>query len=194
MAKSRDNVVMQGASGRVGRNLVFRQKGDQTIIARRPVRPEGMEYTSAQQRVKARFTRAALYAKKAILDPVLKDAYKAKAKGNQSAYNIALRDFQIAPQVVLLFDQEYMGQVGDSFSFLIKDVLKVLEVQVEILDQNDVLVEKGSAVALDAQNTEWSYAATVENTDYLNAKYRITMVDTPKKRTTVILQYGEDEI
>ena len=35
MAKSKDNVVMEGASGKIGRMLVFRQRADQTIIARR---------------------------------------------------------------------------------------------------------------------------------------------------------------
>ncbi|MBE8722969.1 hypothetical protein C4F40_19800 [Sphingobacterium sp. Ka21] len=193
MAKSKDNVVMQGASGKVGRNLVFRQKGDQTIIAKRP-RAAAVDrpVSEKQLKVQNRFLDASLYAKKAIKDEEIKAAYAAKANINQSAYNVAFKDYFAAPQVRRLNDINYKGAVGDELNFLIKDIMKVTEINIEILDQSEVLIESGLAVPLDADNVEWSYTATVANADYENAIYRITMLDTPKNITTVIKAYGED--
>lgn len=193
MAKSKDNVVMQGASGRVGRNLVFRQRGDETIIARRPRQKPGKQYTADQKMVMNNFTRAALYAKATIDDPQLKEAYKAKTNNNQTAYNMAFRDYLVKPEVALLDDINYEGNVGDMLTFLVKDVLKVKTITVEILDQDDNLIESGQAQPVDSRNTQWKYIATADNPDYLTSKYRISMLDTPNKRTVVLKAYGEDE-
>ncbi|RZK37642.1 MAG: hypothetical protein EOO90_24740 [Pedobacter sp.] len=65
MAKSVDNGVMEGASGKIGKMLVFRQRADQTIItrgAKKTTRP----ITDEQIEVRNRFTEAAYYAKSAI--------------------------------------------------------------------------------------------------------------------------------
>lgn len=193
MAKSRDNVVMQGASGKVGRNLVFRQRGDQTIIAKRPrVTAGGREVTEKQQQVQNRFLNASLYAKQAIQDPELKAAYSRKATVNQTAYNVAFKDFFARPEVRLLNDSGYLGNVGDEITFLVRDILKVTAIEFEILDQDDTVVEVGQAEPTDEENTGWKYTASTENIDYTNAIYRITMLDTPKNTTEVMKAYGED--
>lgn len=195
MAKSRDNVVMDGASGKVGRNLVFRQRGDQTIIAKRPrVVAGGREVSEKQQQVQNRFLNASLYAKKAIKDEELKHAYQMKANINQSAYNVAVKDFFTNPEVRLLNDDGYEGNIGDDITFLVRDVLKVTDIEFEILDQDEVLIESGPAEPTDEDNTGWKYTASAENADYPNAIYRITMVDTPKNVTEVIKTYGEDRL
>lgn len=192
MAKSRDNVVMQGASGKVGRNLVFRQKGDQTIIAKRPKTVTGRLLTDKQVAVQNKFYDASQYAKRAMLDPVLKEAYSAKANINQNAYNVAFKDYFNEPTVRKLDDSGYRGVVGEVVTIQVKDIMKVTQVSVEILDQNDVPIESGLATATDGSNSEWIYEATVANVDYATAKFNITMLDTPKKITKVQKGYGED--
>ncbi|MBL1411008.1 hypothetical protein [Sphingobacterium faecale] len=194
MAKSKDNLIMQGTSGRVGRNLVFRLKGDQTIIAKRARQKTNREYSSDQQSVMNKFTRAALYAKAAIQDPQLKQAYQAKANVNQTAYNVAFRDYLVKPYVALLDDMGYQGNAGEKISLLIKDVLQVVNVKIEVLNANDVVVESGAATVapLDTTNTHWNYTMTEENPDYENSKYRITLTDTPGKKAVEIKDYGED--
>lgn len=192
MAKSRDNVVMQGASGKVGRNLVFRQKGDQTIIAKRPKTVTGRVLTDKQVAVQNKFYDASQYAKRAMLDPVLKEAYSSKANINQNAYNVAFKDYFNEPTVRKLDDSGYRGVVGEVVKIQVKDIMKVTQVSVEILDQNDVPIESGLATATDGSNSEWIYEATVANVDYATAKFNITMLDTPKKITKVQKSYGED--
>ncbi|PRD54710.1 hypothetical protein [Sphingobacterium gobiense] len=193
MAKSRDNVVMQGASGKVGRNLVFRQRGDQTIIAKRPrMVAGGRELTPKQQQVQNRFLNASLYAKQAIQDPELKAAYAKKATINQTAYNVAFKDFFARPEVRLLNDSGYLGNVADEITFLVRDILKVTAIEFEILDQDETVIEAGQAEPTDEENTGWKYIVSAQNVDYANAIYRITMLDTPKNITEVIKAYGED--
>ncbi|SKB49762.1 hypothetical protein SAMN05660841_00895 [Sphingobacterium nematocida] len=192
MAKSKDNVVMQGASGKVGRNLVFRQKGDQTIIAKRPRTVTGRVLTDKQLAVQNKFYDASQYAKRAMLDPILKKAYAEKATINQQPYNVAFRDYFNEPTIRKFDDSAYKGLVGDIITIQVKDIMKVTEVSIEILDQADVHIESGLATATDDSNSQWTYEATVANVDYDTAKFKITMLDTPKKITKVQKSYGED--
>lgn len=195
MAKSRDNVVMQGASGRIGKTLVFRQKGDQTIIARTgKKRADGKPYTEKQLKVQNRFIDASLYAKKAIQEIPLKALYEARANINQTAYNVAFKDYFTAPMVRRLDDRNYFGQIGDAIKLMIKDVLKVTQVKIEILDSSETLIESGSATALDNEGIEWEYIAKVDNFDYESTLYRISMVDTPENTTVVLVEYGQGMI
>lgn len=82
MAVNKNNPVVEGASGRFGRTMVFRQKGALTVMAVRP-KPTNKLPTQEQMRQRFLFAEASAYAMDAINDPVTKEAYLAKAKGNQ---------------------------------------------------------------------------------------------------------------
>lgn len=191
MAKSKDNVVMQGASGRIGRNLVFRQRGDQTIIAKTPRITTDRVMTAKQIAVQHRFYDATQYAKSVMLDEDLKAEYKAKANVNQSAYNVAFKDYFADPEVRRVDDRAYEGEVGDKISFHVKDVMVLRSLSVEILDSEDAVIESGAAVLKDRSETEWVYTTTTQNPDFMDAKYRVTMVDKPNKVVTVTRSFGE---
>lgn len=191
MAKSRDNIVMQGASGRIGRNLVFRQRGDQTIIAKPPRIPTDRVMTAKQVAVQYKFYDATQYAKSVMLDYDLKAEYKRKANINQSAYNVAFKDYFTDPEVRRVDDRAYGGEVGDKINIHVKDVMVLRSLSVEILDSQDAVVESGTAVLKDRSDSEWIYTTTVENLDFLNCKYRITMVDKPNKIVTETRDFGE---
>lgn len=191
MAKSRDNIVMQGASGRIGRNLVFRQRGDQTIIAKPPRIPTDRVMTAKQVAVQYKFYDATQYAKSVMLDDDLKAEYKRKANINQSAYNVAFKDYFTDPEVRRVDDRAYGGEVGDKINIHVKDVMVLRSLSVEILDSQDAVVESGTAVLKDRSDSEWIYTTTVENLDFLNCKYRITMVDKPNKIVTETRDFGE---
>lgn len=191
MAKSKDNVVMQGASGRIGRNLVFRQRGDQTIIAKTPRIPTDRVMTAKQVAVQYKFYDATQYAKSVMLDDDLKAEYKSKTNVNQSAYNLAFRDYFKDPELRRVDDRTYEGEVGNKISFLVKDVMVLRSLSVEILDDQDAVIESGAAVLKDKSDSEWLYTATVQNPDFMNCKYRVTMVDRPNKVVTVTRGFGE---
>lgn len=86
MAKSDDNIVTKGLRGLVGKMLVFRQRGDKTVVASRP-KKSTKPFTPEQEAVKERFREAAAYAKSAISDPLTKAAYQEAAKPGQCCDN-----------------------------------------------------------------------------------------------------------
>lgn len=94
----KNNDLVKGSSGRFGDQLIYRQRGGKTIIARRPrkkIRPD----SARQLTVRELFAEAVLYAKSAIADEVKKAAYQAKASGNQTAFILAFSDFYKAPEI-----------------------------------------------------------------------------------------------
>src|SRR5690606_34479808 len=75
------------------------------------------------------FTEASFYAQSAIADLVLKAAYQAKVKGNQSAFNVAFKDFLTSPNLHTVDWSKYAGAVGDTLTCRITDMLAVLAVK-----------------------------------------------------------------
>ena len=72
MAKSENNEVMYGARGRVGNLVVFKNFGsNQTVIAKRPRRPDNPVYSEKQVLAKQKFREAVAYAKGVIENPML---------------------------------------------------------------------------------------------------------------------------
>lgn len=190
MAKSKGNIVMEGASGTVGKMLVFRQRGNQTIIARRPTFQNKKAPTVKQLAVQNRFIDASLYARTAIQDPDLKAAYQAKANINQTAYNVAFKDYFTAPVIRRWDDSSYQGNETDQILFMVKDVMKVVKVEVGIFDANDLELEVGMAQDMDGQGISWMYQVQADNPNFENAKYRVTLTDTPGHEYTYELVYG----
>jgi hypothetical protein len=183
MAKSKDNVVMEGASGKIGKMLVFRQKAGQTIIARRAnktIRP----LTDEQQEVRNRFTEAAYYAKSAIEDPIMKAAYEAKTKPGQTAYNIAFADYLKAPELRKVFLEGYTGAIGDLVLFRIFDSFQIKNVQVLLKDAAGNILEAGTATQ-QINKMDWLFETTVVNQPIAGSSFQVTITDTPNNVVVV---------
>lgn len=178
MAKSTNNVVMKGASGTIGKMLVFRTNAaDKTIIARRP-KPSSKPLSANQLEVRDRFTEAAQYAKSAISNPLLKEEYQAKAKPGQSAYNIAFADYLKAPQLRKVMVENYNGQIGDLLFFRVIDNFKLQSVYLKIFDNDNNLIEEGPATPVD-NGLDWQYTASSVNANVVGTNLEITAKDTP---------------
>lgn len=88
-----NNLFTEGLAGSVGnKQMVFRQRGGATIVSKSPVFGD-REMSPAQKAQQLKFEQAVIYGKAAIAEPVTKAAYKAEAKPNQTAFNVALRIF-----------------------------------------------------------------------------------------------------
>lgn len=91
MATTNDNVLLKGARGTLGRQVVFRQRNGKTVMCNLPGKypPKTANQLANQER----FAKANLFAKAVIADPVRKAQYQARAtKPGQSAYHVAFRD------------------------------------------------------------------------------------------------------
>jgi len=90
MAISKDNLIMHGTSGHVGKQLVFKNCKGKTIVTKFPDM-SGVVPSENQLREKSRFGDAVRFAQGIIGDPARKAAYKA-AEG-RSVYHTAITDY-----------------------------------------------------------------------------------------------------
>jgi len=150
-----NNDLVKGASGRIGDQLVYRQRGGKTIIAKRP-KAKTKPDTALQIATRELFYDAVLYAKTVIADEVKKAVYQAKTRGNQTAYNLAVSDFCKASEIKRCDSSEYTGQTGQQIQIRATDDFKVESVRLSIKDSTDVLIEEGAAV-LAGNGVDWIY-------------------------------------
>ncbi|RZJ88603.1 MAG: hypothetical protein EOO20_13220 [Chryseobacterium sp.] len=183
MAKSENNEVMFGARGKVGNLVVFKNFGNnQTVISKRPRRPENPVYTAKQIEVKQKFREAVVYAKGVIGNPDLATIYQPFAKPGKSVYNLALANYCKAPQIILIDTANYQGQIGEQIRVRAIDNFKVTEVRVSVYDAADVLLESGLAI-LSANNIDWIYDATTLRSTLAGTKITAEAKDTPGNTT-----------
>lgn len=181
MSKVGNNIVTQGLSGMLGNQLVFRMRGSQTYVAKAPVKKEH-EKTEAQIQHQRRWQEAILYAKGAIATPEVKEAYKAAAGENLTAYNVAVADFMNAPHIDEINISQYTGQPGSTILVRAVDDFNVAQVTVAIYNPDGSLVEQGNAVA-EVGGALWKYTATATNTDLSGDKIVIRVSDVPGNLT-----------
>jgi hypothetical protein len=94
MAIVKNNPVLEGCSGKLGRTLVYRQMNGKTIVQSAPVRKA--PYTAAQKKQQGRFGEAMAYAKGLLQDKATWEYYTAlaKAKGKGwNAYNLVISEY-----------------------------------------------------------------------------------------------------
>src|SRR5436190_5798284 len=142
MAFSDDNVLTYGLRGAVGRLVVFRKKGDKTVVSKRPRFKPGYIPTVDQQIVREKFNDASRYAKAAIQDPLVKAGYEAVTRPGQSAYNIAFQDAFNPPELSQLRLDNYHGQPLDTILVKAVDNFKVITVEFFIYKPDGTLLER----------------------------------------------------
>lgn len=176
MAKSKNNVVTHGLSGKVGDLLVFRRHGNQTVVAKIPQSKN--KATESQLENRRRFQQAVLYATSKLADPATKDSYQAAAKGTQTAYNVAIADFFNAPDIHEIDLSGYNGQPGDTIRVFVSDDFMVKEVRVTINNQDGSEVENGLATP-DTKGRLWTYTVTQTNETVVGDRIVVTASDMP---------------
>jgi hypothetical protein len=177
-----ENDLVSGASGRFGKRLIYKRRGDKTFIAGRPLRKRNPN-TPAQQLVRETFAEGVLYDKTVMADEGMKALYQARLKGNQSVFNRALADFCKPPQITKHNTADYSGQIGDKISIRAVDDFKVEWVQLQMKDSSDTLIEEGSAI-LSANGADWIYTATAVNATTAGTRLIMSAGDLPGNVTT----------
>ena len=179
MAKIKDNLAMQGISGKLGNQVVYRRVGDKIIVVAKPRRKPTTHPTLISQN--NRFRLASTYAKNALQDTVLKDLYTAEAKrrGVINAYNMAVSDYLKAPEISHINAEAYTGStLGEVITIEVSDNFKVVQVKVTIL-HGERTVEEGNAILI---ADIWQYATTALNPTLLGSKIIVTVLDRPNNR------------
>ena len=136
MAKVRGNLILQGVSGMIGKQLIIRKQKDGTyVLTAAPVVRAGREPTPAQKQQQERFRQAVLYAKAAKGKPEYEPV--AEARG-VSTFNVATADFFHPPEILDIDVSGYTGAAGETITIKAVDDVKVTKVGVLIADDNAV--------------------------------------------------------
>src|SRR6476620_1358689 len=111
MAILKQNPIMTGASGMLGKIVVYRQYRGRTLMCNRPRKQKVI--TPHQQKMKSRFLEAVAFAKKQIADPVSKALYQPGPDSKfTSAYAAALADYLKRPVIEEVDVSGYHGNEG----------------------------------------------------------------------------------
>lgn len=183
MAQIKNNIIMKGASGKLGDTLVFRVKDGKTIIATKPVGSD-KEPSEDQLKQREKFQEAILYAKSMKHDQEKDRLYheKAASQPGKTAYNVAVADFFNAPDIREIDVSGYSGNIGDTIVVKVIDDVLVERVEIEIYNADSSLVEKGEAVQQD-DSLNWVYVATAANVDTSGDRIVIKAYDLPDNQS-----------
>jgi hypothetical protein len=179
MAKTIDNIFTEGLSGTVGNKMTLSQKAGETIVGRKR-RASTTEATATQLGIQDKFKEATRYAAAVNKDPIVKAIYKAIARPNQSAYNIAFIDGFKDPEIKDVDTSEYHGAGGETI-YIKADEFYVAQMKVEIHTAVGVLIEEGEA-EVPATGVGWRYTTTNVNPNANGSKVTVTALNRPGKK------------
>ncbi|RZK67957.1 MAG: hypothetical protein EOO92_23770 [Pedobacter sp.] len=92
MAKIEGNVIMQGMSGTIGKQLVFKNYSYGTVVSRVPDMSKVIP-TALQKAEKNRFKLAVAYAKQVLANPAMEADMRSRTPVGKRVYHQAISEF-----------------------------------------------------------------------------------------------------
>ena len=92
MARLAPNSPLKNIKGKLGKQLVFKQYGDKTVVTVYP-NMSRVKPSKVQKIYRNKFKEAVAYAKRINRDPILKKQYLQKVQPGESVYHFALKEF-----------------------------------------------------------------------------------------------------
>lgn len=163
MAKVYKNLIIQGLSGDLGKQLRIQtsKTTGQTYVFAKTNFETRRKDSPAQRAQKLAFSEASAYADAHQTDPI----YIAKAKGRKGKerqpYNVAMADWFHPPAILRIDLGGWRGAAGELIRILAVDDVRVAQVRVEIQDGAGALVEAGEAILKITQWWEYAVRGTV---------------------------------
>lgn len=183
MADVKLNALIDGLSGKIGKNVVMRQREGRTFLTSRA---KGSGTVSKKQRTqRERFQKAVDFGKSAIQTPALKAEYEAIAKKQSfiSPYTAAVTDYLTAPKIGKVDTTDYKGLAGNKVVVFGTSDYKFISVNIIIQQPDGTIVENGEATSTGIR-LEWTYVAT-QNAPVLDGlKVIVTATDRPGNTIT----------
>ncbi|OFY66674.1 MAG: hypothetical protein A2Y71_09030 [Bacteroidetes bacterium RBG_13_42_15] len=154
MAQVKQNIILKGLSGRVGKNIVFKNYGNKTIVTAYPDMSK-VKFSAKQKEENKRFREAMSYARAQMADPDSKAAYKARIKGLQKPHNIAIADFYNPPEIGHVDVSISKASQADRIFIEASDDFMVVRVEVKITNKDGSQKETGQAQQI--KEGRWLY-------------------------------------
>lgn len=92
MAYYKNNILLEGASGKIGKQIVVKNYADKTVVSKYPDMSK-VKWSAKQNENRSIFAQANAYAKELIKDADKKAELLKRAKPGQSAYNVAVSEY-----------------------------------------------------------------------------------------------------
>lgn len=158
MAIVTGNPVLQGFSGTLGRDLVFRKCGNKTVVAVKSTRPRQTN-SPLQQRNCNRFKEASQYARTVLRDPDKHNHYRhlALKLGKHSAYNLIISEYMREARIVLKDNTSHIRKDSKRAVFSIRQSgIPVKTVTCHVVSKNRERICAGQAMQI--RMRDWIYA------------------------------------
>ena len=162
MARLKGKSIMNGVSGMVGKQVIFRTLRGKTVVSNRPTNNKSkarkMNPSTRQ------FKRAQKYAKIRMQDPEFKALYsKGVTSTLTSAYLVAGVDFLNPPVIHYIKVLAYSGAIGSVVTIKATDDFRVESVHLTITDGVGKVLETSPATVYRLKPFIWKYQTTVLN-------------------------------
>ncbi len=147
MALLAANSVLQGLTGMIGNQLVFRKHGDKTVVSKKPYRCR-KRTSELQQLYLTKFKEASKYARTLLRDPDKYEHYTKLAKKHKkhSAYNLVISEYML---FIRIEEKETPRKQGDKKRVVLtvtkKNNYKVDSVNVQLLSPSGETIAIGQA-------------------------------------------------
>jgi hypothetical protein len=92
MARVKNNILIQGLSGALNKQVVFKTRNKKTFVSRYPDMSKVIP-SEKQVKEKSRFARAVEYAQSVLADPIKKQEVAAHTLPGKYIYHQAIRDY-----------------------------------------------------------------------------------------------------
>ncbi len=185
MAKSIFNAVMDGASGSIGRLLIFRQRAGKTVIATRKKKVTGKTASAQQEKARERFADSIEYARLAMENPLLRKEFESRASEGQTGYNLAVADFYKKPVFIPRRTDvsACTGHAGDVLKVYLAEPARIISVTAVIRNSGGSEVEAAALVRA-IEGPVWVYTTV---TDFDPVGHVITFLATDRAGNTAQL-------
>jgi hypothetical protein len=143
MAKVRKNIIIQGLSGDLGKQLRIRTgkiSGRTNVFAKFDFETE-REDSPAQQAHKQAIREAAAYAHANKGNPIYIAKAKSKKGKERQPYNVAMADWFHPPRILEIDLRGWRGAADQVIRILAVDDVQVAGVRIEISDETGAVVE-----------------------------------------------------
>jgi len=185
MATSTKNVITKGYHGKFGDQLIFRFFAGRSVISN-VHNYKNKVWSKKQREIRLLFRLAVIWAKEQLRDEKKKRYYKKRAKGAQTANNVAIADYMRNMRVDQFDCNGYKGKPGDSIRVMLRKSFGAASVRFCILGPGGVILESGNSACCDDGIT-WTYRSTKEDTEMLARRVKVELIRGP---VTFTEEYG----
>lgn len=143
MAQVRNNTFIDGISGKVGKDLIFKTWNGKTFVYMKAKKPKTQ--SAKQKENRGKFKKATWFAKMMMEDPMKKAEYWEKAKKLKlsNAYTAAITEYMRSSEIVDVDISGFSGKAGDEIKVTArKKDFEVVMAEVIIEDRTGKVMEK----------------------------------------------------